>query len=185
MKKKKPPAAAELPGTQAHQFILEARRRMDTGEITPHQFARLMQREAFRTEWTARVQLRAIARDLLPKAAALARKGRARLLALLTKIFLTTETTDLRKMASLYAKPDQTVLLHYVPRPQRNAEERKLEAEAHGEAKLRTSQPRKKARAKKGVVPPKSGRRARAAGPLRRDEKRVEVQAPPLERNSR
>ena len=112
-------------GSAALKTILNLREKMDAGEITPHQFAQLLQREAFRTEWSARVQLRAIARDLLPKAAALARRGRPRLLGLLTKIFLTTETADIRKMAALYASPRTIVLTHHIPRPDRDAPEQK------------------------------------------------------------
>lgn len=53
------------------------------------------------SEWSTRMQLRVIARDLLPKAAQQARKGKTRLLAVLSNILLRTELSEPKNPADV------------------------------------------------------------------------------------
>jgi hypothetical protein len=82
--------------TSAFEAILILRQKLDTGEITRSQFRRLIHLEDMRSEWAARVQLRAVCRDLLPQAASQARKGRSRMLAVIGNILLKSEVSELK-----------------------------------------------------------------------------------------
>lgn len=91
------------------------RKKVDAGQITKKELHELLEVETLRNEWASRVQLQAIARDLLPVAAAQARKGRSRLLAVVANVLLKTEMTEIGdKVAEQFT---QFVITHAIPRP--------------------------------------------------------------------
>lgn len=114
---KRTPRQKNLPGhaADAYERIKDYRKKLDTGSLTKKQFHRLLEAEVIRNEWASRVQLQSIARDLLPTAAAHARKGRSRLLAVVANILLKTEMSEAGDAVS--QQFEQFIITHNVPRP--------------------------------------------------------------------
>ena len=83
-------------GQGSYAVINELRSKLDDGTISQAQFRRLIHLEDMRNDWAVRVQLRSIARDLLPQAASQARNGRGRLLAVLANVLLKSEVSELK-----------------------------------------------------------------------------------------
>ncbi|MGI0088683.1 MAG: hypothetical protein ACREBI_12130 [Nitrosotalea sp.] len=81
------------------EMIDQLRKKLDLGAITLPQFRRLIHLEDLRNEWATRIQLRSIARDLLPHAAGQARHGKTRMLAVVSNILLRTEVSELKQRA--------------------------------------------------------------------------------------
>ena len=94
MPKRKRPGTAAARAIKTYDRIRDLRKRVDAGTITQNQFHHLLEMETMRNEWASRVQLQSIARDLLPVAATQARKGRSRLLAVVSNILLKSEMTE-------------------------------------------------------------------------------------------
>jgi hypothetical protein len=93
--------SASKPDTSTYSAVTALRERLDDGKITTSQFRRLIHLEDMRNEWATRVQLRSIARDLLPAAARQARAGRSRMLAVLGNILLKSEVSDVHSQEAI------------------------------------------------------------------------------------
>jgi hypothetical protein len=108
----------------ANEKIEALKTKLRKGKISPAEFRRLLKLEEMKTEYAARVQLRSIARDLLPRAAGQARAGRSRLLSTLANILLKSEITTLRQTPSEESYAPQVILQTSAPRPPQDLDER-------------------------------------------------------------
>src|SRR6185437_5266776 len=115
MPKRKRPGTAAARAIKTYDHIRDLRKKVDDGTITRNQFHRLLEMETLRNEWASRVQLQSIARDLLPVAAAQARKGRSRLLAVVSNVLLKSEMTEAGD--AIAQQLTEYVIEHHVGRP--------------------------------------------------------------------
>ncbi|MHB8754061.1 MAG: hypothetical protein ACYC92_03765 [Candidatus Acidiferrales bacterium] len=98
--------------------IRELRAALHADTITKPQFRELIHREEQKNIWAARVLLRSVARDLIPDAASLARKGKSRLLQVIGNILLGSETLETKTAVQPIVE-----VVHNVPRPDWTAED--------------------------------------------------------------
>lgn len=107
--------AAKKPNTQLR--ILSLRDKLKLGQISLREFRELITSEERINVWAARVQLRSVARDLIPEAAKQARNGRSRLLAVIGNILLDSERID---TGTKMQTAPQIEITHNVGRPDRS-----------------------------------------------------------------
>ncbi|MHB8540764.1 MAG: hypothetical protein ACYDCD_07460 [Candidatus Acidiferrales bacterium] len=110
--------------TPALDRIRELRAALHNDTISKPEFRELIHREEQKNIWAARVFLRSVARDLIPDAATLARKGRSRLLQVIGNILLGSEALEAKTEV-----PPIIEVVHNVARPQRWTEEDARQAE--------------------------------------------------------
>ncbi|MHB8541830.1 MAG: hypothetical protein ACYDCD_12965 [Candidatus Acidiferrales bacterium] len=98
--------------------IRELRAALHNDTISKPEFRELIHREEQKNIWAARVFLRAVARDLIPDAATLARKGRSRLLAVVGNILLNSEALEIKGEAAVADAGNATYIMeHHIARP--------------------------------------------------------------------